>query len=68
MLACMKLQEYRKQKDMTLAEVAEKVGVTEVAISRYERGERIPRPAIMQKIEEITDGFVRPNDFVSEAV
>jgi transcriptional regulator with XRE-family HTH domain len=63
----MKLQEYRKQEKLTLVELAQQVGVTEVAISRYERGERLPRPSVMRKIEEVTGGLVRPNDFLSEA-
>ena len=63
----MKLRDYRRQTEITLAALAKKVGVSEVAMSRYERGERMPRPVIMRDIERVTDGKVRPNDFVSGA-
>ena len=59
----MKLKSYRTEKNITLADLAAKVGVSEVAMSRYERGERIPRRDVMSKIEQVTDGAVQPNDF-----
>lgn len=62
----MKLRDYRIQKNVTLAWLAERVGVSEVAMSRYERGVRVPRRDIMRRIEEVTEGAVRPNDHYSE--
>ena len=50
---------------MTLAELAKRIGVTEVSLSRYEREERIPAREIMPKIVEATGGAVQPNDFYS---
>ncbi len=50
---------------LTLAQLAERVGVTKISLSRYERGERIPTREIMQKIVEATVGAVQPNDFYS---
>ena len=61
----MKLSIWRKAQGLTLAEVAERVDVTEVTLSRYERGERIPAREIMPKIVEATGGAVQPNDFYS---
>jgi transcriptional regulator with XRE-family HTH domain len=59
----MKLRTYREENGLTLAQMAEKVGVSEVSMSRYERGDRMPRPEVMRKIGEVTGGAVRPNDF-----
>ncbi|AWK85052.1 helix-turn-helix domain-containing protein [Azospirillum thermophilum] len=60
----MELKEYRDAKSITLAGLAAAVGVTEVAMSRYERGIRFPRPEIIERIEEATDGAVRAEDFL----
>jgi len=59
----MQLSEYRNSANVTLAEIAARVGVTEVSMSRYERGIRRPRPEIIAKIEAVTDGHVTANDF-----
>lgn len=59
----MKLRQYRDTHNLTLAQMAEQVGVSEVSMSRYERGDRMPRPEVMRKIGEVTGGAVRPNDF-----
>jgi transcriptional regulator with XRE-family HTH domain len=56
------LKDYRSEHGLTLFEMAEKVGVSEVSMSRYERG-RVPRPAILRKIAEVTGGEVGPNSF-----
>jgi transcriptional regulator with XRE-family HTH domain len=57
----MKLRTYREENGLTLAQMADKVGVSEVSMSRYERGDRMPRPEVMRKIGEVTGGAVRPN-------
>lgn len=61
----MKLLDWRTAQALTLAQLAERVGVTKISLSRYERGERIPAREIMQKIVEATVGAVQPNDFYS---
>ncbi|WP_425491969.1 hypothetical protein [Kaustia mangrovi] len=43
------------------------IGVTRQALHRYKVGARIPRPAIMARIESVTGGSVRANDFHSTA-
>lgn len=48
-----RLQELLDEKDMTQRELAEKIGVTEVTISRYINGERKPRIDIIGKIAEV---------------
>lgn len=42
------------------------IGVTEVAVTRYVNGARIPRPAKMALIEKVTKGAVKPNDFFAK--
>ncbi len=59
----MKIGEYRKQEGLTLQGMGLKIGVTEGSMSRYENGERIPTREILQRIREVTDGAVQPNDF-----
>ena len=62
----MKLSVWRKARGLSLADLAERIGVTSVSLSRYERDERIPAREIMPKIVAETDGAVQPNDFYSE--
>jgi len=59
----MKLSEYRKSAGLTLGQLAEAIGVSDMAIGRYERGERIPKHKVMVQIAKITDGAVTANDF-----
>ena len=63
----MKLKKWRKSADLTLTQLAEAVGVSDITIGRYERGERTPRPKIMAQIVRVTDGAVQPGDFYEEA-
>ena len=46
------------------AEFARLIGVgSRMAVMRYRRGERIPRPDVMRRIVEVTEGQVGPADF-----
>ena len=47
-----KLEELRKAKGITQAEVAEALGVSAMAVSLYENGERIPRDEVKIKIAD----------------
>jgi transcriptional regulator with XRE-family HTH domain len=47
------IKEARKQAGMTLKELAAAVGVSDVAICRYESGKRTPRPAIAKRIGKV---------------
>lgn len=60
----MKLHTYMSQKGLTDAAMAALVGnTTSQAINRYRRGRRFPRPQVMIRIAEVTEGAVQPNDF-----
>ena len=47
------LKEIRKKNNWTLAQMAEKLGTTKQAISKYERGERTPKITVVAKFSEI---------------
>ena len=45
---------------------ADQIGVSRVAVTLYRNGQRIPRPAVMERIVDVTSGQVNPNDFYSK--
>ena len=59
----MKLRSWRISRNLTLVQLAVKVGVTFNALARYERGERVPRRDIMGRLVRVTAGRVQPSDF-----
>lgn len=50
-----RITELLEKKGMKQKELAERVGVTEVTISRYVTGERIPHPDIIIKMAEVLE-------------
>jgi len=59
----MTLNEYRIKKKLTLKDMAELLGLkSATTIFNYEDG-RVPSKAIMIKIEEVTQGWVKAKDF-----
>jgi len=59
----MKLADYLEETGMTQAAFAAKIRVHQRTVTRYVAGGRMPRPTVMKRIEEETDGKVRPEDF-----
>lgn len=59
----MKIRSYLKSNKITQAEFAALVGTSAQAISCFCLGQRIPRPDVMRKIFDATNGAVTPNDF-----
>lgn len=61
----MRLAEWRKQKGWTQTRLALELGVTQPAISTFERARApaIPSAALMIEIHNLTGGAVQPNDF-----
>lgn len=49
------LKDKRIEKGMTQQEVADAVGLTDMAIFYYESGQRIPKPAMAKKLGELLD-------------
>lgn len=58
------LRRWRLTQRLTLAALAERVGVDLSNLARYERGERMPRPAVLARIRDVTQGAVTANDFL----
>lgn len=59
----MKLEDYLTKNEISRAQFAEKIGVTEASLSRYLTGDRFPRERILKLIFEATNGAVTPSDF-----
>jgi transcriptional regulator with XRE-family HTH domain len=59
----MTLTEYLHANDLTASEFARRMGVSPQAVHRYCDGGRVPRKPEMEKILDLTDGLVTPNDF-----
>lgn len=62
----MKLRDWRKNRNLTMAQAVEVLGLSQPSISRIERGEQWPDKDTMQQIMDRTDGEVTPNDFMSD--
>lgn len=60
----MKLSDYLITQQITPAEFARRIGVGRMSVHRYIRGERFPRPDVLQRIHQATKGRVTPNDFL----
>lgn len=64
----MKLRDYRKSQNLTLDELAARIGRSAATVSRIERGKNQPDWATLDAIERATEGAVTPNDFRQEVV
>lgn len=58
----MKLQDWVIEKGLTAADVAEKLGTSNIAVGRYLRGERMPHAGIVERIISLTGGAVTAQD------
>ena len=47
-----RLQKLLQEKDISQRELSERIGVTDVTVSRYVRGERVPKADIATKIAQ----------------
>ena len=61
----MRLAQWRKGRGWTQAELARRLGVTQPAVSTFERARNpaIPGVAVMIEIFVMSGGAVQPNDF-----
>lgn len=61
-----KLKQFLKDNNMTQRAFAKTLNISEMAVYYYLKGKRIPNRDIMQKITELTNGYVTANDFFGE--
>ena len=61
----MTLDCYLKKHGLTHTAFATRIGSTVQSVHRYVHGQRYPRPEIMRRIVEATDGAVTANDFLN---
>lgn len=64
----MTLKEYLKSNHLTPDEFAKIIGLSRGGVLKWMTGERFPRPVVLQKIYEVTNGEVTPNDFWAQQV
>lgn len=62
------LRTWRKKRDLTIEEMAERLGVSVGSLSRIERGEQWPDREFFERMSNETAGCVTANDFVSGGV
>lgn len=60
----MKLSAYLARHQLDESLIAGIIGVTPKAVEHWVLGKRMPRPAHLAKIREMTAGAVTPNDFL----
>jgi len=59
-----KLRNYIEGRGLSPARFASLIFVTQPSVHRYLYG-RIPSPVVMQRIKEVTEGQVSPNDWLT---
>ena len=60
----MQLSAWRKLRKLGQLDVAEKLGVIVLTVSRWERGVRVPTSKHQFEIFKLTNGEVTPNDWM----
>lgn len=62
----MMLKKYRVARDLSAADFAKLIGVAnDSVVGRYERGDRMPRPEIVERIRKVTKGMVTFDDHLA---
>lgn len=59
----MNLKEYLTGKSMTETAFAEEIGVAQVTVNRWVRGERFPEPEMIMRVAAATNGEVSVSDW-----
>jgi predicted DNA-binding transcriptional regulator AlpA len=61
----MTIDQYIQLKRMTYLAAAEELGVDYTTLYRWINAETMPRPAMLKKIKEWSNGAVTANDFIT---
>lgn len=64
LVADMTLSDWLDAAPLTRTQIADLLGVHRVTLFGYERGDSMPRPAIVEKIRSVTKGEVTARDLV----
>ena len=59
----MKLKSFLRFNGISNKEFSKNLGISNVSLSRYMSGNRLPNTKILNKIYQLTDGLVDANDF-----
>lgn len=62
-VAARRLAEFRRRNDVTLREIAEKLGVSITTVFQYERGVIRPSDKRRRALKRATGGYVRLSDW-----
>lgn len=60
----MNLRSWLTDHNVSVADFAGRIGVTQTAAYRYVAGDRMPRPEVLRRIHAETAGEVTANDFL----
>lgn len=60
----MELKKWRRLNELSLNDLAKKMGVDESTLSNYESGRRFPRPVHLSIISNLTNNEVSASDMV----
>ena len=60
----MRLDDWLAAKKLSHEAFADRLECDRASVTRYANGQRMPRPAMLARIERETDGAVTANDFV----
>lgn len=63
-IAAMTLEQYLSEHKLTQQEFAEQIGITQSRVSRILSGSRGMPDRLLQRIYEVTNGDVTPNDLI----
>jgi len=61
-----KLREFRIAKGLSQQDLAASVGVKKAAISRIEKGQRVPSMGLVARLVEVSAGELSADDFMPE--
>jgi len=62
----MKISDWLEAQEISDSDLAERIGVSRQALYRYKAGHRTPRPSIIHRIREATNGAVTADDFLPD--
>ncbi len=59
-----KIREWRRKYGISQEELAKRLGVTQQAVAYWESGKKHPKREIFKKLIKITNGEIKPEDYL----